>query len=154
MIEHVSNTYLTQPVQRIGTDRLNLHDFPDRLKSLDVEVEMEADDSYGWWHCGMCVVSASIFVGLYRPVSLSMSLSINAGHLKQHSAPVKRRKAEEGRIITLLLICLLFSLYCSESVQFISNVVCLLFSLYVWRHIAMCAVILKLKLVKLKVLSY
>ena len=90
----LSHMYLyLNPFKRIGTDRLNLHDFSDRLKNLEVQVE--ADDAYGWCHCG-CVVSASIFVDLYRPVSLSMSLSINAGHLKQHAAPVKRSK-ESGR---------------------------------------------------------
>ena len=56
IVERVSITYasvsdLTQSVQRIGTDRLSLHDFSDRLKSLQVEVE--ADDAYGCGWCGI-----------------------------------------------------------------------------------------------------
>jgi len=44
-------------------------------------------------------------VALYGPVSLTMSStsSINAADLNQHSAPVKRRKAEQDQIITLEL---------------------------------------------------
>ena len=52
-------------------------------------------DAYGG---GIVDVWFQHLIALYRPLSLSMSLtlSINAAHLNQHSAPVKRRKTEEG----------------------------------------------------------
>ena len=64
-------------------------------------MEGEAD-AYGG---GIVDVWFLHLIALHRPVSLSMSLtlSIKAAHLNQRSAPVKRRKAEEGRIITLEL---------------------------------------------------
>jgi hypothetical protein len=84
------------PFKTIGTDRLNLHDF-----SIDWKASVEGEaDAYGG---GIVDVWFLHLIALYRAVSLSMSLtlSINAAHLNQHSSPVKRRKAEEGRIITL-----------------------------------------------------
>jgi hypothetical protein len=71
--------------KRIGTDRLNLHNF---LISILDEGKVMPLVAFGM--CGpsisasRCLISAS-------------ALSCNAAHLNEHSSPVKRRKTEEAR---------------------------------------------------------